>query len=143
MGNEYLHLQRYEEAASAYQQAIDIDPDFADPMNGLGEVYRKQERYRDAVEFFQGAITLKPDYALAYHNLGVSQALLVRYNEAIESLREAVRLNPKDWVGRYNLAVICLGIGDREAALKQYQSLESTAPDLAKKLDALLHEKKR
>ncbi|MBA2646856.1 MAG: tetratricopeptide repeat protein, partial [Pyrinomonadaceae bacterium] len=83
------------------------------------------------------------DYALAYHNLGVSQALLVRYNEAIESLREAVRLNPKDWVGRYNLAVICLGIGDREAELEQYQLLMPDAPDLAKKLRTLLHEKKR
>ncbi|MFL5656865.1 MAG: tetratricopeptide repeat protein [Ktedonobacteraceae bacterium] len=48
-------LKRYEEALSAFQQAIDLDPNYADAYNGLGNTLMDLQQYMEAVKAFQKA----------------------------------------------------------------------------------------
>ena len=51
---------RYDEAIAAYQQAIALDPKYAYPHNGLGNVYRETGPLREAIAAYQQAIALDP-----------------------------------------------------------------------------------
>jgi tetratricopeptide (TPR) repeat protein len=72
LGAAYIHLGRSQEAVEALQQAIRINPNYAEARNNLGWAYVNLGRFRDAVQTLQQAIRLKSDYAEAYTNLGAA-----------------------------------------------------------------------
>jgi len=53
-----------------YKKAIELDPDFAEAHNNLGDVYERQERYQKAIEEYSTAARLKPDSAVPCLSLG-------------------------------------------------------------------------
>jgi len=48
MGDGYLALRRYSEAAAAYQRAIALDPQFAPAYASLGDALEQLGRTQDA-----------------------------------------------------------------------------------------------
>ena len=65
-GNTYDALQRYEDALTNYNQAVDLAPRFTHTYNNRGDTYRNMQRYEDALVDFDRAIELDPGYAQAY-----------------------------------------------------------------------------
>ena len=99
---------KYEEAIAALQQAIDRDPNFAYPHNGLGEVYRVQGQYEQAIAAYHQAIALDPNYAYPHIGLGVVYYHQGQYEEAIAAYHRAIALDPNDAAPHNNLGEIWL-----------------------------------
>ena len=91
----YLHSGENEndQALSAFDQAIELMPDFADAYTGRGVVKSKFGNAEEAITDYDEAIRLKPDFAEAYINRGTAKRTLKKHEEAIADYDEAIRLN--------------------------------------------------
>ncbi len=70
LGVALYHAQKYEEALAAYQQAINLDPQFAHPHNGMGDVYQALGKHEEALAAYQQAINLDPQFAHLHNGMG-------------------------------------------------------------------------
>lgn len=61
-GHSHYFARSYTEALAAYEQALQLDPTFAEAYNGKGRAYYYLARYHEALASFEQAIRLKPDY---------------------------------------------------------------------------------
>ena len=75
----------YEQARSAVDAALEIDPDYAPALNQLGMLLRRNGKFLEAEAAYLKAVTAQPDYALAHYNLGVLNELyLQRLDSALQ-----------------------------------------------------------
>jgi len=77
------------EAIDAYNQAIEMNPRFAEAFCNRGLEQGKLDRHREALESFKKAREINPKYANAWHNEGIAYYNLHQYGEAIEPYRRA------------------------------------------------------
>ena len=68
IGNELGDLGRYEEALSAYEEAIRLKPDYETAWFCKGSQLGNLERYEEAIAAYDEAIKLKADYIEAIFN---------------------------------------------------------------------------
>jgi len=95
LGNAYGFLQRFDEALNAYQQAINLDPNYEPAYPELGGAYYRLKRYKEAAAAFEQAIRLKRDDAKAYLGLGMAQLALGNKTGAREQYRILQGLQPQ------------------------------------------------
>lgn len=74
--------------------AIKLQPDYAEAYIGRGFAYFSLGQHQRAIEDFNKAIRLKPDNTDAYVSRGLSYNGLGQYQRAIEDYNEAIRLKP-------------------------------------------------
>jgi len=121
-GSALSALGRYEEAIIAYQQAINVNPKFAYPYNGLGNVLYDLGRYEEAIEKYQQAIRIDPKFADPFNGLGNVLSALGRNKEAIKKYQQAIRIDPK-YAEPYNgLGNVLSDLGRKEEAIKAFQT---------------------
>jgi len=70
-------------AIAAFEQALRLDPQFADAWNDLGETYRDQGNMEDAVRCYREALKADPKHARANYNLAESYSLGGQLQQAI------------------------------------------------------------
>ena len=90
MGNVYRDANRLEDSLHAFQEAIQLNPDYALPWNSLGDVYNALRDYSGAAEAYQRAIALDPDYVWAYNNLGSVYINMDEQDLAIETFQQVI-----------------------------------------------------
>jgi superkiller protein 3 len=95
LGNNYGHLGKFDKAADAYHQALQLDPDYEPVYPELGAAYYRLQCYEEAAAAFEQAIRLKRDDARAYSGLGVTQLALGNKASAQEQYRVLQNLEPK------------------------------------------------
>ena len=71
LGNAYLDLGNYEQAAAYFQRTTQLAPTEPTPHYNLALTYVAQGHKDKAVEEFQAALRLKPDYKEAHFNLAL------------------------------------------------------------------------
>ncbi|MEO0143126.1 MAG: tetratricopeptide repeat protein [candidate division WOR-3 bacterium] len=99
---EYLNLKgliltelgRPDEAKTAYQEALRLEPNLAELYNNLGLLYIKTRNLNDAAMAFQEAIKKNVNYTLAYVHLGKVLLELERFDEAINAFEQALKIDP-------------------------------------------------
>src|SRR5438034_3166474 len=69
-GESYSKQKNWEQAIAAYQQAIRIDPKYAEAWNNMGFCYRKVKQYDKALDAYKQAMALKPDFPHPHEYLG-------------------------------------------------------------------------
>jgi tetratricopeptide (TPR) repeat protein len=69
-GTVLVHLNRDDEAISAFVALTQRYPELPEPYNNLAALYAKEGRYTEAREALETATKANPDYGLAYENLG-------------------------------------------------------------------------
>ena len=60
---------KLDDAIGKYQEAVAIDPTFADAWEGLSMAYADKERWTEAIEAARKVVDLTPDDQLGYTNL--------------------------------------------------------------------------
>jgi tetratricopeptide (TPR) repeat protein len=102
---------------------MDLQPDYAAPHYGLGNVLIAQGKRPEAIAAYQEALRRQPDGAGAYNNLGLALAEERRLAEAVVILRQAVRLRPQAAEGHNNLGMVlaesAAGVGGRRGGGRQ------------------------
>ncbi|MBA4190347.1 MAG: hypothetical protein C0467_20360 [Planctomycetaceae bacterium] len=110
LGNAYRSAGRLAEARSSYEQALKLDPNYADAHAFLGQTLRLQGQPADALEHIGQAIRIDPQLAAAHRNLAVLLAEQGHGGEALAALQEAVRLQSES-------AETHMALGDLHAEL--------------------------
>ncbi len=110
------------EAASAFRQALAIDPDNAEAYFRLGLAMRDQQLLDEAAGCYGRAIALRPDYIEAHNNLGSVLQMQGKTDEALACYRRAVRLGPGFPQPYLNLGRLLASRNERDSAAAAFQS---------------------
>jgi tetratricopeptide (TPR) repeat protein len=93
--NAYLSARLYGKALLACEEAIRLDPEYAQPYKKKGEILKSQGKYKDALPPYEQAIRLDPAYANAH--VGKGSALYHignRDKEALAAYERAIVIDP-------------------------------------------------
>jgi Flp pilus assembly protein TadD len=83
-GVELMKNKRFAQAQSKFEQAVKLDPNFAEAYNNLAFTLRKQgsANYQKSLDYYNKAIQLKPKLAEAYMYRGVLYTQMGRKADA-------------------------------------------------------------
>jgi tetratricopeptide (TPR) repeat protein len=155
LGVAYASLKQYKEAVVAFKMAIRIKPEIVDAEDyyQLSRAYTGLEKFSLALDAIKlalyiqraeqvspegGNMSRSPALADLHYSAGLAFYNLQRYREALEELKQVITLNPKHAPGHFGLALTYLATGERKAAEKQQEALESLDPVYAAKIAKLL-----
>lgn len=93
------------------------DPNDADKLTLLGQLFGDAGAFAEALEPLNRAVQLDPNSFEAWHNLGVTYFRLNRYKEARAPLEKAVALRPEFYGSVVLLGATLYMLGDDAAAL--------------------------
>ncbi|MCH7929164.1 MAG: tetratricopeptide repeat protein [Proteobacteria bacterium] len=97
-------------AKAGYRRALELEPDHADALKGLGGVHLLGGELGEAEACCRQALDLAPDDALAHYNLSTVLLARIDLEGAAASAREALRLAPDLAGGHANLGTAQLGL---------------------------------
>ncbi len=89
-GAAYLEEGRFEKARERFQEAVRIDPTYAEGYNGIGVTFALRRDWDEAVRWYQRSIGANPDIGDAYYNLACAYAQTGKHDLAVRYLRIAV-----------------------------------------------------
>ena len=95
-GNIYYEQHQYNDALTAYNKAIELDPNFTYAWNGIGNVQDLSGRTDEALTAYNKAIELNPTYYQAWDNKGNVFNSLGQYGEALAAFNKSLEINPND-----------------------------------------------
>ena len=119
------------EAASHYQRAIELQPDYAPAFNNLGVLQRAAGQVDAAIATYKQALALKGDYPDAHYNL--ANALLAKglANEAAEHFTTALRSIPDSAGAANNLGVALSSQNRTDDAVAAFRAAVAADPNSA------------
>ncbi|HXX54049.1 MAG TPA: tetratricopeptide repeat protein [Thermodesulfovibrionales bacterium] len=120
----YERNGQYAEAIETYKHLTKIKPNAGYVYFKMGTAYDRLNRPEEAIQAFKKSVHYMPNHAVAYNNMGIAYGRLNKYQEEIAALKKAVQLRPSYSSARYNLGVTYLKIGNKKAALQEYESLK-------------------
>lgn len=123
-GVPYYFARQYEQAAGCFQAALRLDPDQWWARLWLGRTLGRQGRWRPAIQEFQRALQIAkvPEVEAA---LGYAYARAGLTGQAREVLASLLHRPPGGFVPAGDLAMLYLGLGQPEEALRMFEkSLE-------------------
>ncbi|MBY0549210.1 MAG: tetratricopeptide repeat protein [Candidatus Obscuribacterales bacterium] len=94
LGNRYLEHQRFQEAATNFEDAIAIYPYDPDFYVNLGVTYRKLNDYPNAERVFKKAAELNPKDWMAWSNLANAYLKQDKYTEVKKAFEQTLKCNP-------------------------------------------------
>ncbi len=130
--------ETYGEAISAYQNAIHLDPQFADAHCNLGTVYYNQRRRNEARACYERATQIDPDHVEANYNLGSMLDEESQQEAALRYYKNCMRADPMYADVQLSLALLYEKMGLRRRAKehwRRYIQLEPSGSwaDIARK----------
>jgi Flp pilus assembly protein TadD len=120
---------RQAEALANFQEAIRINPRWADLHNNLGNVLRQTGRFQEALVEYRKAIQLNPNLPAAHKNSGEVLVELGRFQEAVDQLSQAARLDSTDPWAHWEMADALLKQGYDAEAIDQLRETLRLEPD--------------
>jgi len=125
LGTSYFYLRRYDDAASAYAEAVKLnDKDYVVWWNLGDATYwiptRRQEApgaYRKAISLAQQALQINPHDAYVLSAVAICEAMLGEKAQALATLNRALEQKATDPELRFRAAIVYSQLGDRSQAL--------------------------
>jgi len=143
-GKELYLNNEDKQAVDAFQQAIKLNPDFAEAHFRLGLAFNALERKPEADESLKKSIalykkTVEADSkdADALFNMGVAYTLLHLDEEAARSFRQVARLRPDDEEAFYQFGKAETRLAHYDEAATAFQKALELDPDDTRVNDAL------
>jgi tetratricopeptide (TPR) repeat protein len=122
---------KYTDAISAYQRAIKLDPKYAHPHNGVGNVYRALGQYDRALAAYQRAMDLDPKLVYPHDGLGNMYRALGQYDQALAAYQHGIELDPKSAYPHNGVGNVYRALGQYAQALAAYQRAVDLDPKFA------------
>ncbi len=117
-----------DEAITHYQQALQINPDYAQAHYNLGNILLEKGRVDEAITHYQHALQNNPDYSEAHVNLGNALLQKGRMDEAIFHYQHALQIDPDCAPAHVNLGGILLQRGKVDEAIVHFQKALQIKP---------------
>lgn len=132
----YEAMEKYEEAITDIEKAINIDPINADYFYAYGNLLGRVEKYDRAIYAFKRSIQLNPDKIPAKMDLAVIYMGLKKNAEARELLDSILENNPTHTAAVHLMAKSYLMESDFDSAAKYLFDLLNVDNDFKKKVQA-------
>jgi len=116
----YLFARNYDQAIKQGRQTLDMGEDYWAHLY-LGLAYEQTKRYDEAIVEFKQAINISPASAESTAALGHAYAISGRRNEARQVVTELNESAQRRYVSLGYQAMIYIGLGDKDQALKWLQ----------------------
>jgi len=130
LGHCYTRLERWSDAAEAYQAAIDLDRAAATDQiwRFLGQVHYNDGQFQQAIKSFFEAASLKPD---AQDNMWIARCMieLEQWIQAQSVLLRHLQRNPGDTNALELLAYVISQQGNWPGVIGVYRQLLTVVPD--------------
>ncbi len=124
----------FPQAELLLRHAIELQPDYAEAHNNLGNLFHLTHRPSEAEASYRRALELQPDYANAHFNLGILHVEAKRLPEAEASFRRALKLQPDYVDAHFNLGNLFLEAKRLPEAEACYRRALELQPDHASTL---------
>ncbi len=141
LGNAYNMLQNFDASIQAYQQALNIDPDYRDAKNNLGITYRDAGKYygetkgdtQNAIKYLTKAYEMRPDEYETVRLLGVAYGISQQPAQAITYFKKATELEPQNAAAWYDLGIAYIQAGDQQTGLEHIAMAKGLDPEIEEK----------
>ena len=134
-GNTYSNLQRYEEAIEEYRKAISSDPNFANAIRNLANIYYFLERFDEAKPLLARYIELEQQVTApliaAVSTLGELERQNQNYDSSIQYDERAIALDPANDSQVHIMANTYNNSGRADLAIRIYRAGIAATPDNA------------
>ena len=98
LGNAYYYKGELERSEEYYLEALKIQPEFINALQGLAQTYIAMGRIPEAVEKLEKAVRLVPDSPALHFQLAKAYRLALEFSKAYNSYRKVVELAPESQV---------------------------------------------
>jgi len=139
LGYLYWKQHKYDEAQTAFEAELSIDPAHAQALAYLGDIELKKNDPEKALPLLQKAIQIRNDVRIAYLDIGAILSDQKKYPEALAALQRAEKLDPAQPDAHYRLARLYRAMGNPAAAQREFakvNDLHEKAEDLVPKMSA-------
>jgi TolB-like protein/Flp pilus assembly protein TadD len=117
LGTDYYFARRYDESIAQLRKTVELDPGFYYVRLNLGEALAAKGAFDEAIAEYQKAHALNDDpFILGL--LGHAYASSGNKTEALKILDQLKELSKQHYVSAYSFAVLYVGLGDKEEALR-------------------------
>jgi len=117
----------FKAAGSHFRRATELNPNFGEALEKLGQVEVRLGDPTGALEAFQFAVKLRPD-ADTYHAIGMLLGSKGERDAAVDAYQEALLLEPERASTHNNLGVIYGAMGDPDRAIGSFQAAIKSDP---------------
>lgn len=111
----------YSDAIASYEEALGMEPEFADAHYGMGNAHYKMGEYEAAVSDFSEAILLAPGHVAAIGNLGNVYFDMGMPDKAISQYKDALNLLPTSLILLNNLGLANVELRRFEEAIETFE----------------------
>lgn len=111
-----------------YGRAVELKPDFALALAGLGKLQARQGEYAKAAGNYKKACELSPNDMDALYNYGICLVNLGENAEARKTFEKVLTIDAAHADACYQLGLVLLGLGDMAKAKECLQSFLTIAP---------------
>jgi tetratricopeptide (TPR) repeat protein len=135
-----------EKAATFYQAAIELRPDYFEPYQALARLHLRGNRAKEAFLVLNQAREKLPASALVENGIGEAHLLAVEHQKAFVAFARALELNPTYNTARYNMGQTLLRLGRLDEARKHLEALEQRDkyyPGLPQSIGAIYYREQR
>jgi len=116
LGLKFVNKGDFQQAASHFQEALTIYPEYLAARNDLGAQYLKLKQLDEAQKHFEIVLAHDPKNFNAKFNMGLVQVERHNYTDAIALLNQAIAIDSTRPVARLWIGIAKLEMGDLEVA---------------------------
>ncbi len=106
-GIDSLKENKFEKALQYFQEAVNIDPEFAFAWDNIGVCNRQLGNYEKAIEAYKKSLEIDPKGTLPLQNIAVTYIYLKDYLNAIKSFEKLAEFDQKNPEIYYGIGQIC------------------------------------
>ena len=117
-----------EKAREDYEKAVEVNPDYANAHNNLGNIKAKQNRHAEAMADYHRAISLNGRFVEAYFNRGIAREHLGDLAGAIEDFSRAIELDSECGDAYFRRGGAKERLGDYPGALADFDRVLEINP---------------
>jgi eukaryotic-like serine/threonine-protein kinase len=118
LGWHYLMARQNDKAIAELEKTLELDQSFVRARLFLGQAYERTGRYEEAIAEFKKARDLYGQGQVASGMLGHAYAVAGLRSEAQKTLKNLKEQLKREYVWAYNIAVIHVGLGEKDQAFK-------------------------
>ena len=116
LGEAYYEAHRFSDSIGPNEQALSIDPRYADAIINIGRANEQMRRYPQAQQYYQSILAFAPHEPALLALLGHLYAVTGRQAAAREIISQLQQLSRSQYVPSLYVALIYIGLGEKDQA---------------------------
>ena len=133
-GVAYRLTLKYDKAIEDFNEAIRLEPKYANAFNNRGVAYRNMGDLDHALGDYDQAIRIKPDYYAAVYNRGLALTDRTEYAKAISDFKIVLAADPKNPLVLYRLGAVLVKAGDADAGNADLAEAKAIKPNIEEEI---------